>query len=803
MLFLFLIDTSASMNQHTACGLSLLDVAKSAVEYFFKKRACDQAVRSDTYFLVTCEEDLNAIKVGWKDSLSANAFLQEVKNLEAYDLSDIRSALKKSFDLLNMYHLSNNSFNNKDHYAQGRYPWEIEPTAIIVLSDSGAFCDKNGTYEELELDTSHIESELWLEPFRWEQHVYGISVRFPGVECVPSNGGATRGSRESSTSTISSICEMTGGSYTQVANMKQLYLATDSILAKCASNASFGVSVSFEPIVQHQDSSTCPPPTVRGRSIYVRPGSPGNWPLPEDYSVTANMTKTPPRHVHPCIQYRSTPVNQTVHPKDFPVDVYVLESSPLTEWILSRTLNWNMVYECSIVPNNDLVCSSLHVPPFGYLKPYSDQNIVCLHVLAYNYPMLLSLFNHAHQSDTSRWKAEFERYINSTPPYYIPFIRSALRRLEMGGTRSSISASSLISDKLVASCELPYTILEWINGVRKLAFNETSLFESALASQRKKASNRARQSEQYETKFNLNNLNVFELSRSQLFESLDQMRTNLFSSAHADTLLKKRTLDDEAKHRVPIGEMGDYQSHLMKKKPGLRTVEDKDMGPMHSRMTPLKKNNQKIDFVDEADMPWKSETSSTTNAGMETRSRKLKLEYIRRRQQEDLLRSKNPTDSQPMASNEEVAFENEITTIGLRETDLSTPSQSSDEGVASSKVQKNSQPLADHDDQIGVRDSLEPKPSALNVQRVPPSLTPAENRLEMLKMHRHNNALKLDALKAIRRPVQVDLIGLRKCIESIQGGEVQRKMFIYSLSVFGQRYKRDVIGLLKTSQKSR
>lgn len=63
MLILFVIDTSSSMNQKTAHGMTLLDCAKAAVEHFVKIRGRDPATRSDRYFLVTCEEGLSAIKV--------------------------------------------------------------------------------------------------------------------------------------------------------------------------------------------------------------------------------------------------------------------------------------------------------------------------------------------------------------------------------------------------------------------------------------------------------------------------------------------------------------------------------------------------------------------------------------------------------------------------------------------------------------------------------------------------------------------------------------------------------------------
>ncbi|XP_073885904.1 integrator complex subunit 6-like isoform X12 [Macaca fascicularis] len=61
-ILLFLIDTSASMNQRTDLGTSYLDIAKGAVELFLKLRARDPASRGDRYMLVTYDEPPYCIK---------------------------------------------------------------------------------------------------------------------------------------------------------------------------------------------------------------------------------------------------------------------------------------------------------------------------------------------------------------------------------------------------------------------------------------------------------------------------------------------------------------------------------------------------------------------------------------------------------------------------------------------------------------------------------------------------------------------------------------------------------------------
>lgn len=61
-ILLFLIDTSASMNQRTYLGTTYLDIAKGAVEIFMKLRARDPASRGDRYMLVTYDEPPYCIK---------------------------------------------------------------------------------------------------------------------------------------------------------------------------------------------------------------------------------------------------------------------------------------------------------------------------------------------------------------------------------------------------------------------------------------------------------------------------------------------------------------------------------------------------------------------------------------------------------------------------------------------------------------------------------------------------------------------------------------------------------------------
>jgi hypothetical protein len=63
MIFLFCLDTSASMNQRTTNGVRLIDAAKAGIEHFMLKRATDSSYATDRFFLVTFEDGPAAIKV--------------------------------------------------------------------------------------------------------------------------------------------------------------------------------------------------------------------------------------------------------------------------------------------------------------------------------------------------------------------------------------------------------------------------------------------------------------------------------------------------------------------------------------------------------------------------------------------------------------------------------------------------------------------------------------------------------------------------------------------------------------------
>uniref|UniRef100_A0A8D2JWW5 VWFA domain-containing protein n=2 Tax=Boreoeutheria TaxID=1437010 RepID=A0A8D2JWW5_THEGE len=141
-ILLFLIDTSASMNQRSHLGTTYLDTAKGAVETFMKLRARDPASRGDRYMLVTFEEPPYAIKAGWKENHAT--FMNELKNLQAEGLTTLGQSLRTAFDLLNL----NRLVTGIDNYGQGRNPFFLEPAIIITITDGSKLTTTSGVQDE-------------------------------------------------------------------------------------------------------------------------------------------------------------------------------------------------------------------------------------------------------------------------------------------------------------------------------------------------------------------------------------------------------------------------------------------------------------------------------------------------------------------------------------------------------------------------------------------------------------------------------------------------------------------------------
>ncbi|XP_013885077.1 integrator complex subunit 6 isoform X2 [Austrofundulus limnaeus] len=577
---LFLIDTSASMNQRTHLGTTYLDIAKGAVETFMKLRGRDPASRGDRYMLVNFEDAPFGIK--------------------------------------------------------GRNPFFLEPAIIIAISDGNKLTGSSGVQDELHLPltTPLPGSELTKEPFRWDQRLFALVLRIPGnasVEPEPLGGVPP------DDSPITPMCEVTGGRSYSVFSQRMLNQCLESLVQKIQS----GVVINFEktgpdpPPLEDAPAEALksgPQPWhCCHKLIYVRPnpktGVPiGHWPIPEAFWPDQNSPTLPPRSAHPHIRFSCVDAEPMVIDK-VPFDKYELEPSPLTQYILER----KSPHTCwQVFVSNSAKYSDLG-QPFGYLKASTALNCVNLFVMPYNYPVLLPLLDDlikVHKfKPTLKWRQSFENYLKTMPPYYIGSLRKALRimgapnlladNMEYGLSYSVVSYLKKLSqqtkieyDRLIATIGKkpppePGMKVRWRGGGISLAQRRD--FIQQLQSVTGEAPSIPMELNPKEFQgFHLALLNKslkpqsfrnpYDIPRSHLLDQLSRMRRNLLNTS----VCALRGQDSDQLHSVPIAQMGNYQDFLKAAPQPLRDADPEQPKRLHTFGNPFKLDKKGM-MIDEAD----------------------------------------------------------------------------------------------------------------------------------------------------------------------------------------------------------
>jgi integrator complex subunit 6 len=71
--------------------------------------------------------------------------MNELKNLQCNGMTMMGAALKHAFDVLNI----NRMQTGIDTYGQGRCPFFLEPSVIVVITDGGKLSNTSGVQEEV------------------------------------------------------------------------------------------------------------------------------------------------------------------------------------------------------------------------------------------------------------------------------------------------------------------------------------------------------------------------------------------------------------------------------------------------------------------------------------------------------------------------------------------------------------------------------------------------------------------------------------------------------------------------------
>uniref|UniRef100_A0A7N8YL23 Integrator complex subunit 6 n=1 Tax=Mastacembelus armatus TaxID=205130 RepID=A0A7N8YL23_9TELE len=620
---LFLIDTSASMNQRTHLGTTYLDIAKGAVETFMKLRGRDPASRGDRYMLVNFEDVPFGIKAGWKESHAT--FMTELRNLQATGLTTIGQSLRTAFDLLNL----NRLVTGIDNYGQGRNPFFLEPAIIIAITDGNKLTSSGGVQDELHLPltTPLPGSELTKEPFRWDQRLFALVLRIPGIASVEPE---PLGGVPPDDSPITPMCEVTGGRSYSVFSQRMLNQCLESLVQKIQS----GVVINFE------KTGPDPPPLEDApadviksgpqpwhcchKLIYVRPnpktGVPiGHWPIPEAFWPDQNSPTLPPRSAHPHVRFSCLDAEPMVIDK-VPFDKYELEPSPLTQYILERKSPhtcWQ-VFVCNSAKYSDLG------QPFGYLKASTALNCVNLFVMPYNYPVLLPLLDDlikVHKfKPTIKWRQSFENYLKTMPPYYIGSLRKALRimgapnlladNMEYGLSYSVVSYLKKLSqqskieyDRLIASVGKkppPESGIKvrWRGGGISLAQRRDFIQQLQSLTGDAPALPMELNPKEFQG-FHLALLNKG-LKPQSFRNPYDVPRSHLGQDSGFSFNLNSHVSCSDQLHSVPIAQMGNYQDFLKAAPQPLRDADPEQPKRLHTFGNPFKLDKKGM-MIDEAD----------------------------------------------------------------------------------------------------------------------------------------------------------------------------------------------------------
>lgn len=634
-ILLFLLDTSASMNQRTYLGTTYLDIAKGAVEVFMKLRARDPASRGDRYMLVTFDDPPYGVKAGWKENHAT--FMCELKNLQASGLTTLGHALRTAFDLLNL----NRLVSGIDNYGQGRNPFFLEPSVIITITDGNKLTHTSGVPDELHLPLNSplAGSELTKEPFRWDQRLFALVLRLPGASTPETE---QLGSVPTDESAITQMCEVTGGRSYCVLSQRMLNQCLESLVQKVQS----GVVINFEktgpdpPLVGEDNSVETSRPVSLftpqpwhscHKLIYVRPnpktGVPvGHWPIPESFWPDQNSPTLPPRTAHPVVRFSCVDCEPMVIDK-LPFDKYELEPSPLTQYILERKsphMCWQ-VFVSSSSKQNDIG------QPFGYLKASTTLTCVNLFVMPYNYPVVLPLLDDLFKvhklKPNLKWRQAFEMYLKTMPPYYLLPLKKALRMM---------GAPNIIGDNL--DCGLSYSVISYLKklsqqakmesdrlivSVGKKAPQETSIkvknHSNALSLAHRRDFKQLLQGITGEMPFRLADINfkefagfqigllnkdmkpqayrnAYDIPRRNLLDQLTRMRSNLLRTSQK--LIRGQ--DEDYLHSIPAAQMGNYQEYLKMMPSPLREIDPDQPKRLHTFGNPFKQDKKGM-MIDEAD----------------------------------------------------------------------------------------------------------------------------------------------------------------------------------------------------------
>ncbi|KAJ2906448.1 hypothetical protein GGI21_004037, partial [Coemansia aciculifera] len=285
-------NSAAEQQQQQHGGGTRLECAKRIVEQIVANRS---TYEQDRYMLVTYNNSAGSstcIRSSLKDSRST--LLAELSKLEASDRFAGGESLAALFNQLS---LMRGAFD-LDTYGYGRYPTLSEPVHIVWLTDGASVVTALGVQNKLNLPSNHTPwVEAYVEPFRWDQRLILVLLHDSG------DSQLCAGRPQSSESTLTPMCMVMGGTVHHVGAMHLAQRFVDSFAparataaapnnlnrAPGSAMAAPGVLVNFERIDDN--------PAAQGNSdlrvlLHATPCAVTNGPLPPPVDPISAPTMT-------------------------------------------------------------------------------------------------------------------------------------------------------------------------------------------------------------------------------------------------------------------------------------------------------------------------------------------------------------------------------------------------------------------------------------------------------------------------------------------------------------------------------
>ncbi|KAK3826174.1 MAG: hypothetical protein J3R72DRAFT_458040 [Linnemannia gamsii] len=555
MIIVFLVDTSASMNQKFSNGMSALECTKSGIEHLVKHlpQVKPAERHNDKYMLVTYEDGAGCVKSSLKEPLPH--LIKELKVLKAQDMSNPGSSLSNIFDILNAYRVH----HNIDTPANGRFPGTIEPSIIMWFTDGGRQSSPAGILDRLNIPgVTSAGVDYYHEPFRWDQRLYSIFLE-PNAEMVDPQ--------------LSILSTVMGGASYRVRTLRHMLQAMDCMLgiskipptqySPQAVLHIYGVVVNFEDLIV---DIRRPNTANHHQLVYVNPNwlnpqtrHSGFFPIPEPYWPEENAQRLPTRNAQPTLHYHTKEEKSVDIPDGFPYDKYVLAPCPMTQELLTRPQGtcWPVYIKNSYKTDGFGF-------PFGFLKANTSKNAVTLTVVAYNYPALFTLLVNlgTNRNPSAEWRRDFAEYLSHTPSYYYNPLRNALKRI---GLYNVMPPEQVVLGPVIQNIIATNKLKARVDLDRLQAIDSSAPTETIVSRKRPLCTN-AFDVPRSELISVLSDLKMAFFKELQLTSStsLSPSNVSIFGGVRPTNVKADPLMDSDDLHTLPIADMGIYQDRMQK-----------------------------------------------------------------------------------------------------------------------------------------------------------------------------------------------------------------------------------------------